>query len=166
MSVYHSIQEYIHRYAKHMRLYKNIYFVEVVYVRISQYMGVYIQTCKVHMSIAEFILCWSSICPLVFAVCGFTVEWESELFRGTMRAGCYPFDMRKRRFHSFNPKFCQAFCNISCQYIQWYSLYIKVYTQIYVVYHSLYGYVLRCAVFLCAGYHTCGHSLFFLHWRG
>jgi hypothetical protein len=32
------------------------------------------------------------------------VEWESELFRGTMRARCYPFDMPKRRFHSLNPK--------------------------------------------------------------
>jgi hypothetical protein len=42
-------------------------------------------------------------------------------------------------------------------------LYINGYTQIYVVYHSLYGYVLRCAVFLCAGYHTCDFSLSFLH---
>jgi hypothetical protein len=32
------------------------------------------------------------------------VEWESELFRGVMRARCYPFDMPKRRFHGFNPK--------------------------------------------------------------
>ena len=31
------------------------------------------------------------------------VEWESDLFRGVMRARCYPFDM-KRRFHSANPK--------------------------------------------------------------
>jgi hypothetical protein len=35
------------------------------------------------------------------------VEWESDLFRGTMRARCYPFDMKNRRFHSFNPKVCQ-----------------------------------------------------------
>jgi hypothetical protein len=35
------------------------------------------------------------------------VEWESQLFRGTMRARCYPFDMKNRRFHSFNPKVCQ-----------------------------------------------------------
>ena len=33
------------------------------------------------------------------------VEWESQLFRGTMRARCYP--MKNRRFHSFNPKVCQ-----------------------------------------------------------
>ena len=45
------------------------------------------------------------------------VEWESELFRGTMRSRCYPFDMPKRRFHSFNPKVCQPSCNISYQYI-------------------------------------------------
>ena len=32
------------------------------------------------------------------------VEWESQLFRGTMRARCYPFNLPKRRFHSFNPK--------------------------------------------------------------
>ena len=32
------------------------------------------------------------------------VEWESQLFRGVMRARCYPFDMPKRRFHGFNPK--------------------------------------------------------------
>ena len=40
-------------------------------------------------------------------------------------------------------------------------MYIEVYTQIYVVYHGMYEYVLRCAVFLCAGYHTCGPSLSF-----
>ena len=36
------------------------------------------------------------------------VEWESDLFRGTMRARCYPFDMPKRRFHSLNPKVCES----------------------------------------------------------
>ncbi len=35
------------------------------------------------------------------------VEWESPLFRCTMRARCYPFDMKNRQFHSFNPKVCQ-----------------------------------------------------------
>ncbi len=35
-----------------------------------------------------------------------SVEFESELFRGTMRARCYPFDMPKRRFHSYNIKVC------------------------------------------------------------
>ncbi len=32
------------------------------------------------------------------------VEWESDLFRGVMRAKCYPFDMPKKHFHSGNPK--------------------------------------------------------------
>ena len=32
------------------------------------------------------------------------VEWQSQLFRGVMRARCYPFDMPKKRFHGFNPK--------------------------------------------------------------
>ena len=32
------------------------------------------------------------------------VEWESQLFRGTMRAQYYPFNMTKRHFHGFNPK--------------------------------------------------------------
>ena len=36
------------------------------------------------------------------------VEWESEFFRGTMRARCYPFNMEKRRFHSVNPKVCHS----------------------------------------------------------
>jgi hypothetical protein len=40
------------------------------------------------------------------------VEWESDLFRGTMRARCYPFDMAKRRFHSFNPKVCRTFTHL------------------------------------------------------
>jgi hypothetical protein len=31
------------------------------------------------------------------------VEWESEQFRGVMRARCYPFKMPKRRFHGVNP---------------------------------------------------------------
>ena len=29
-------------------------------------------------------------------------EWESQLFRGVMRARCYPFNLPKKRFHSFN----------------------------------------------------------------
>ncbi len=33
-----------------------------------------------------------------------SVEWESELFRGVMRARCYPFKMPKHRFHGFNPQ--------------------------------------------------------------
>jgi hypothetical protein len=32
------------------------------------------------------------------------VEWESQLFRGVMIARCYPFNLPKKRFHSFNPQ--------------------------------------------------------------
>ena len=35
------------------------------------------------------------------------VEWQSQLFRGSMRARCYPFDMLKKSFHRFNPKVCE-----------------------------------------------------------
>ena len=50
------------------------------------------------------------------------VEWQFQLFRGTMRASCYPFDMPKKRFHGFNPKVCQytldvKVCKCTHQYI-------------------------------------------------
>ena len=32
------------------------------------------------------------------------VEFESEMFRGVMRARCYPFNLPKRRFHNMNPQ--------------------------------------------------------------
>ena len=32
------------------------------------------------------------------------MEWESDLFRGVMRARCYPFKMAKHSFHKFNPQ--------------------------------------------------------------
>ena len=32
------------------------------------------------------------------------LEWESELYRGIMRARCYPFKMPKCRFHKMNPQ--------------------------------------------------------------
>ena len=32
------------------------------------------------------------------------VEWESELYRGVMRARCYPWNMPKHRFHKTNPQ--------------------------------------------------------------
>jgi hypothetical protein len=46
------------------------------------------------------------------------VEWESEQFRGVMRARCYPFKLPKRRFHGVNPQ-----------------IYISVYTIIYLSVH-------------------------------
>ena len=47
------------------------------------------------------------------------MEWESEMFRGVMRARCYPFDMPKRRFHGFNTKVSVYTLNIvvhTCTY--------------------------------------------------
>ena len=32
------------------------------------------------------------------------VEWESELYRGVMRARCYPWNIPKHRFHKMNPQ--------------------------------------------------------------
>ena len=61
------------------------------------------------------------------------VEWESELFRGTMRARCYPFDMPKRRFHSLNPKVCHPSLNVTYQHIYSSSF---GYT---VIYHDILG---------------------------
>ena len=53
------------------------------------------------------------------------VEWESQLFRGVMRARCYPFNLPKRRFHSFNP---QVYCTLihigTYQYVLFTYLYI------------------------------------------
>ena len=53
------------------------------------------------------------------------VEWESQLFRGVMRARCYPFNLPKRRFHSFNP---QVHCTLihigTYQYVRFTYSYI------------------------------------------
>jgi hypothetical protein len=40
------------------------------------------------------------------------VEWESQLFRGVMHARCYPFNLPKRRFHSFYPQVCCTLMHI------------------------------------------------------
>jgi hypothetical protein len=32
------------------------------------------------------------------------VEWETDMFRGVMRARCYPLDMPMKRFHGLSPK--------------------------------------------------------------
>ncbi len=56
------------------------------------------------------------------------VEWESEQFRGVMRARCYQFKLPKRRFHGVNPQ-----------------VYISLYTIIYLsinVHTSMYQYIL------------------------
>ena len=35
-----------------------------------------------------------------------TVEFESDLYRGVMRARCYPFNMERHRFRGINVKVC------------------------------------------------------------
>ncbi len=32
------------------------------------------------------------------------LEWESEIYRGVMRARCYPFKMRKHSYRGMNPQ--------------------------------------------------------------
>ena len=37
------------------------------------------------------------------------VEWESELYRGVMRARCYPWKMPKHSFHRMNPQIIPSY---------------------------------------------------------
>ena len=39
-----------------------------------------------------------------------TVEFESDLYRGVMRARCYPFNMERHRFRGRNVKVCTYTC--------------------------------------------------------
>lgn len=50
------------------------------------------------------------------------VEWESELYRGIMRARCYPWNMPGHRFHKMNPQVCKV---VPCC-----PMYIHIYTGI------------------------------------
>jgi hypothetical protein len=65
------------------------------------------------------------------------ISWDTSegrkfyLFRGVMRARCYPFDMPKRNFHASNPKVCNTYFQITYQYIPMLSRYILVQTGIY-----------------------------------
>jgi hypothetical protein len=40
------------------------------------------------------------------------VEWESRLFRGVIRARCYPFDMPKRRFYGTTVGVCYPYFHL------------------------------------------------------
>ena len=66
------------------------------------------------------------------------VEWESQLFRGVMRARCYPFDMPKRRFHGTTVKVCYPYFHLLYWIITCISWYIPVYTMIYLANHGIY----------------------------
>jgi hypothetical protein len=59
------------------------------------------------------------------------VEWESELFRGAMRARCYPFKMPKHRFHSFNPQVFILYYLSTYLYILCACYYVLVHTGTY-----------------------------------
>ena len=59
------------------------------------------------------------------------VEWESEMFRGVMRARCYPFKLPKRRFHGFKPQVCILSKSSTYLYILQSCLYILVHTGTY-----------------------------------
>ncbi len=83
------------------------------------------------------------------------VEWESQLFRGVMRARCYPFNLPKKRFrvHSFNP---QVGCTlISLRHHLVHTKYILLVRTTYIL--SMYKYIpwmmLLCCS--CAGYCQC-----------
>ena len=43
-----------------------------------------------------------------------TVEFESDLYRGVMRARCYPFNMERHRFRGRNVKVCTYTWYMSC----------------------------------------------------
>ena len=87
------------------------------------------------------------------------VEWESQLFRGVMRARCYPFNLPKRRFHSFNP---QVHCTLI--HIGTYQ-YVRLHTRTYLVFMSMYNSIprmilLRCS---CTGYCSDCSAISLLH---
>ena len=72
---------------------------------------------KLYTSISKYILVYTVIsvsCDRWKAIelkKTIDMEWQSQLFRGVMRARCYPFDMPMKRFHGFNPKVCN--CSLS-----------------------------------------------------
>ena len=47
------------------------------------------------------VVCDRNCCSLQTFGC---LEWESELYRGIMRARCYPFKMQGHCFHNMNPR--------------------------------------------------------------
>ena len=86
------------------------------------------------------------------------MEWESALFRGIMRARCYPFKMPERRFHSTNPQVCLLVKPLLV--LTWYihmtytvhTMYIRSHTN------DVHG--------TSSGYHTCCPPIPLLHRGG
>ena len=60
-----------------------------------------------------------------------SVEFESDLYRGVMRARCYPFNMAGHRFRGKNVKVChlRALQSILLDYLQIILRLVHVYTQ-------------------------------------
>ena len=133
---------------------------------------------RVHTSIYQYVLaCTDQWWYLVFILQEHVVdgslttfgcvEWESELFRGVMRARCYPFKLPKRRFHGMNPQVryitykyvpehTSTYCYVrvcTCSY--WYLLLVVVFTF----------WFLCWGAGVCAGHHYSGPTLSLQHSR-
>ena len=81
-----------------------------------------------------------------------SLEFESDLYRGIMRARCYPFDMDDHRFHGKNIKVVQ----LKFMYIH---TYISVYT------YQIYGiYIQYILYFIVYTYHMSGIPSFRTVW--
>ena len=68
-----------------------------------------------------------------------SLEFESDLYRGVMRARCYPFDLEDHRFHGKNIKVFQSFL---CIY--WNIIYLCCVYMVYIRYI-----VSMCLVYTC-----------------
>ena len=81
-----------------------------------------------------------------------TVEFESDLYRGIMRARCYPFNMPRHQFHGKNAKvrhlrvlccksitylICQAYYRLICKIYLKHSMYIPKIFMVYIVYRTV-----------------------------
>ena len=83
-----------------------------------------------------------------------TVEFESDLYRGVMRARCYPFNMERHRFRGRNVKVCT--------YYDIHSICIVYYMYMFKIF-----FVYTCTelIMLTAGLFGNYPSSSILHWR-
>ena len=79
------------------------------------------------------VVCGRDCCALHTFGC---LEWESELYRGVMRARCYPFNMRGHRFHGLKRQVHSK--PIAIQHL--YSIYLGMHMgyPMFIQYLSLY----------------------------
>jgi hypothetical protein len=86
-----------------------------------------------------------------------SLEFESDLYRGIMRARCYPFDMDDHRFHGKNIKVVQLKFMYTYIYIHIYLfILIKYMVYIYNISCILLYILIICLVYLPSG--LCGHN--------